>query len=357
MQKKPPIAAKPRNIQKTNYVVIPSQSYSEHPQNIRSIPTPTRQLRNADEQQIFSSSSPTYQIHYFSTSTSGECTNDVQQQQLKRQNFNNGIAYTNGASEEHLNDNNGCSHRIDNKSFNHTPSHSFDSSGSSSSGGFREVDYVAKTKALYEPHNNDNSNSNNHEIPSSYPIPSHHHQGIGHSKIQEIQSKLLQQKQQIIQNHVSSEQIAINRAQYQKSTQELEKLFGLRVAVSEKEIRHQPQLQQHPKVSIVNQEKPAVVRRMSCKSNGDDEVDHSNNLTSLTAQLTLNISKHIQQKLQAEMKQQCEIIKEKYLIEKVPVQLHYCDFAVDFFLLTKNLLNVIFYYLMIFFNFTKTLKN
>lgn len=328
---KPPIAAKPKNFQKTNYVVIPSQSFSEHPQHIRTIPTPTRQLRNADEQQILSSSSPTYQIHYFSTSSSGECTNDVkQQQQQKRQNFNNGIAYTNGASEEHLNDNNGSSHRTDNKSFNHTPSHSFDSSGSSSSGsgGFREVDYVAKTKALYEPHND---NSNNHEIPSSNPIPTHHHQGIGHSKIQEIQSKLFQQKQQIIQNHVSSEQIAINRAQYQKSTQELEKLFGLRVAASEKEIRHQPQLQQHPKVSIVNQEKPAVVRRKSSKGNGDDEVDHSSNLGSLTAQLTLNISRQIQQKLQAEMKQQCEIIKEKYLIEKVPVQLHYCDFAVDFF--------------------------
>lgn len=331
--KKPPIAAKPRNVQKTNYVVIPSQSFSDHPQNNRTIPTPTRQLRNADEQQqLFSSSSPTYQIHYFSTSSSGECTNDVQQQQLKRQNFNNGIAYTNGVSEEHVNDNNGSSHRTDNKSFNHTPSHSFDSSGSSSSGGFREVDYVAKTKALYEPHN-DNLNSNNHEIPSSYPIPSHHHASIGHSKIQEIQSKLLQQKQQqIIQNHVSSEQIAINRAQYQKSTQELEKLFGLRVAASEKEIRHQPQVQ-HPKVSIVNQEKPAMVRRMSAKSNGDDEVDHSNNLSSLTAQLTLNISKQIQQKLQAEMKQQCEIIKEKYLIEKVPVQLHYCDFAVVHFLI------------------------
>lgn len=321
---KPPIPAKPRNVQKTNYVVIPSQqhqhSYSEQ-HNFRNILTPTRQpLRNVDEQQIFSSSLPsstTYQ--YFSTAAAGECTRNGNAQ------YTNGTTSSSSSMEMQINDNNGKYHQhhrtSDNKNFNHTPSHSFDSSGSSSSGGFREIDYnVSKTKALYEIH--DNSNSNDHETPpASYPITT---TNIGHSKIQEIQSKLLlqqQQQQQSIQNHQHSEQIAINRAQYQKSTQELEKLFGMRVAASEKEIRHH----QPPKLSMsINQEKPAVMRKKSSIS-GDDEVDLCN---SLKSQLTLNISKQIQQKLQAEMKQQCEIIKEKYLIEKVPVQIHYSDYVV-----------------------------
>jgi hypothetical protein len=248
---------------------------------------------------------------YLLSSSLGECTNNVQHRQNYDDNaFANGTTEANGS--QHLtSENNEIKSPIDNnKSYNHTPSHSFDSS-SSSSGGFRDVDYVAKAKAMYEMHDKNNS-IDHHESMSP-----HQQHNIGHSKVQEIQSRLLQQQQQIIQNHANNEEpmITINRKQLQKSQQELEKLFGMRVAASEKEIRH------HQKVQT--QEKP-VLRMLSRGS--DDELDHCSN--SLASQLTLNISKQIQQKLQQEMKQQCEAIKEKYLIEKIPVQQHYRDYMV-----------------------------
>lgn len=304
---KPPIPTKPRNVQKTNYVVI--APHSEF--NLKTPPPPPP--RHQPQNYFIPSTPPTsYQIpyhhqqSYLLSSSLGECTNNVQHRQNYDENtISNGATETNGS--RHL-----TSENIDvkspsdnNKSYNHTPSHSFDSS-SSSSGGFRDVDFVAKAKAIYEMHDKNNS-IDHHET-------THQQQNIGHSKVQEIQSRLLQHQQQIIQNHANNEEpmITINRKQLQKSTQELEKLLGMRVAASEKEIR------QHQKVQSFNQEKP-VLRMLSKGS--DDEVDHCSN--SLASQLTLNISKQIQQKLQQEMKQQCEAIKEKYLIEKIPVQQHY----------------------------------
>lgn len=307
---KPPIPIKPRNVQKTNYVVI--APHSEYHHNIKTPPPPPPRHQ---PQNIFQPSTPptSYQIPYHHQQYLGECTNNVQ----SRQNYDNN-AFTNGATEsngsQHLtSENNDMKSPSDkNKSYNHTPSHSFDSS-SSSSGGFRDVDFVAKAKAMYEMHDKNNS-IDHHESMST----THQQHNIGHSKVQEIQSRLLQHQQQIIQNHANNEEpvITINRKQLQKSTQELEKLFGMRVAASEKEIRH------HQKVSTM-EEKPAL--RMLSKG-CDDEVDHCTN--SLASQLTLNISKQIQQKLQQEMKQQCEAIKEKYLIEKIPVQQHYHDYMV-----------------------------
>lgn len=142
---------------------------------------------------------------------------------------------------------------------------------------------------------------------------------IGHSKVQEIQSKLFaaQQLQQAHQNNLNNEHsIAVNRQQIQKSSKELEKLLSMRVGHEKKAAV----------IANANHDKPPTVRRLSkgCDDNNDD----ANGIVNLTSQLALNISKQIQHKLQQEMKQQCEIIKEKFLIEKIPVQQHYKDYVV-----------------------------
>ncbi|KAG5677224.1 hypothetical protein PVAND_007000 [Polypedilum vanderplanki] len=325
---KPPIPAKPKNVQKTNYVVIPQTDHSTSSGNNnhhhihsapRAIPTPTRNVtRNANaEQQFtvgsanhFSSSTSSSPLHHYQQHRTVEFTNDFlnKQQQMEinmqRHNNNHNGTHFNGASEQNDYGRHKNVNEIVDKSF-HTPSHSFDSS-SSSSGGFRELDFIAKTKAVYEMF--EKSERNDFEATS---VPY-----VGHSKVQEIQSRLLAQQQQLQlqqqqqqQNNHNELTRAINREQIQKSSKELEKLLGMRV---EKKM---------PIVPNNNQEKP--VRRLS---KSFDEVDDSG-IANLTNKLALNISKQIQQKLQQEMKQQCEIIKEKYLIEKVEVQQHYKDYV------------------------------
>lgn len=340
---KPPIAVKPKNIQKTNYVVI-AQDHST-PSNInihnnnnnnnnnRTLPTPNRNTRNVHVEQLpFVTNKD---VNHFSLPSSsllhqhyqqqqymhqhyrlGECTNDFvnKQQQMEYNmhsnlNRNNGTYTTNGAAEmenDYYRDVNDAD-MVDFKSF-HTPSHSFDSS-SSSSGGFKDIDFISKTKAVYEMYDKDDKNSHN----ESYQMPN----AIGHSKVQEIQSKLFaaqQQLQQAHQNHLSNEHsIAVNRQQYQKSSKELEKLLSMRVG-------HEKKMQ----AIHANQDKPPV-RKLS---KGCEEQDDEHGIVNLTSQLALNISKQIQQKLQQEMKQQCDIIKEKFLIEKIPVQQHYRDYVV-----------------------------
>lgn len=321
MQKpaKPPIPTKPRNVQKTNYVVITPNLENHRSMKTAPAPPPRNQSQNA----FYPSTSPTFYQHPYQNQryvlSSPFNTTKTQQKHQNNHHENNSFSYgvsdVNGSQHFTTENTDDCvkSPSYNDTNYNHTPSHSFDSS-SSSSGGFRDVDIVAKTKAVYEIHDKNNAINDHHES-----VSSHQQQNIGHSKVQMIQSKLLQQQQQVTQNHSNNEEavISINRKQLQKSTQELEKLFGMRVAASEKEIR------QHQKPSKHNQEKP-VLRMLSKGS--DDEVDHCS--SNLASQLTLNISKQIQHKLQQEMKQQCEAIKEKYLIERVLVQQHYRDYMV-----------------------------
>ncbi len=292
---KPPIAAKPRNVQKSNYVVIPPQP--EFHNNIRAVPISPRQQKHS----TFHPSTPpsTYQIPFQHQYLLSSSLGDTQQ----RHNY---------YEDSNIREENGNQHSIADRyirsaSYNHTPSHSLDSS-SSSSGGFRDVDFVAKAKALYEMHETHHSFSNDNQQQFN---------NIGHSKVQEIQSKLLHSQQQCHSQNSEEPVISINRNQIKKSTQELEKLFGMRVAATaEKETRY------HQKSSTPNH-KP-VLRMLSKGS--DDEVDNCSN--SLNSQLTFNISKQIHQKLQQEMKQQCEIIKDKYLIEKIAAQQHYQNYMV-----------------------------
>jgi hypothetical protein len=304
---KPPIPAKPKNVHKTNYVVVPAEHSTQG--NFRATPTRSIGGRNVNFEINMEQLQPQRVASQYASPNRHPASDCIMPSRngnhSNNNNNNNNGTYTNNATEEigsrsrHTNDGH--------KNF-HTPSHSFDSSGSSSSGGFKDSDFVAKTKAMYEMYDKEDrvaqSDSDNT-----------HHVMIGHSKVQEIQSKLFaqkqQQQQQQQQQQVNNEHsITINRQQIQKSSRELEKLLGMRL---EKEGGAH-------KVPIThNQEKP--VRGLS-----KDETD---DIVGMTGQLGINISRQIQQKLQQEMKQQCEIIKEKYLIEKVAVQQHYRDYVVD----------------------------
>lgn len=300
---KPPIAAKPKIAQKTNYIIVGADS---QPRNGRKteqcmenqplLPPPPRSTRDVNHHLILPSSPPNY----------ADCANDccgilhnMQLECIQRQKNNkNG----NGSSFQH--------HRDEREIENHkstidkhftSSSQSFDSS-SSSSGGFRDVDYVTKTRVAYESYDN---HVNDHETPT-YQMP------IGHSKVQEMKSKLLAQQQQQLRNNEPT--VPINRQQVQKSSQQLEKVLGMRM---EKEIRHKA-----PTTNNNNHDK--LVKRLS--KSFDDASDH--NVASIANQIGANISKQIHQKLTEEMKQQCEMIKEKFLIEKVAVQQHYGDYVV-----------------------------
>lgn len=301
---KPPIAAKPKITQKTNVVIVGKSELQTRngtkANNINSSYADNQPLLSAKDVNHITlpSSPPNYSD--FANDCCGILNNkqlDCIQRQKNKKNgiFSNGTATDeeNGSSFHHNND----SHKsVADKSFK-TSSQSFDSL-SSSSGGFRDVDYVTKTRVAYEIYDREENYS-----ASAIQMP------IGNSKVQEMKSKLLAQQLHQQQNHSSNEPSKpISRQQIQKSSKELEKVLGLRI--------------QHAPVNSSSQEK--LVKRLS--KSFDDAQD--SNVASISSQIGANISKHIQQKLTEEMKQQCVMIKEKFLIEKIPVQLHYKDFTV-----------------------------
>ena len=166
-----------------------------------------------------------------------------------------------------------------------TSSQSFDSSSSSTSthsGGFKDFPFVTKTKVAYETF--DKKDLTEHEV-------TNHQITNKDSKVQEIQKKMLAKQQQ--QNHTSNElSIVINRQSVQNSSRELEKVLGSRLDRN---------LQQKVSKSGNKFSKNFDIR----------ETDST------------NVSLQIQKKLTEEMKKQCEMIKEKFLDEKTPVQQHY----------------------------------
>lgn len=171
-------------------------------------------------------------------------------------------------------------------------SHSCDSL-SSSSGGFKDVEYVTKTRVAYDVYDKEEKYT-----VSENKLP------IGSSKVQEMKSKLLAQQLQQQKYHPSSGlPVPICRQQILKSSKQLEKVLGLRA----------PQPQTYSK-----QEK--MVKRLS--KSFDDAQD---TVASSASQDKDTVSKHLQQRITEEMK---EMIKEKYLIEKIPIQLHYEEFMV-----------------------------
>lgn len=313
---KPPIAAKPKITQKTNYIIVGSENQSQ--MKIASLRN-GRKLNNeqsTENQPLLLQKPAKESVGHFILPSSppnlSDCANDccgilhnksldcIQRQKNKK----NG-AHSNGAADvsgfQHNNERENENHKLAVDKHFKTSSQSFDSS-SSSSGGFRDCDYVTKTRVAYECYDKEDNYSqvNEHETPT-YQIP------IGHSKVQEMKSKLLaQQQQQQQQNHFNNEtSITINRQQVQKSSRELEKVLGMRI---EKKAPQQDKL----------------IKRLS--KSFDDATETS--VAAISHQIGANISKQIHQKLTEEMKQQCEIIKEKFLIEKVPVQQHYGDYTV-----------------------------
>lgn len=250
-----------------------------------------------------------------------DCANDCcgilhnkQLECMQRQKNKKNGSYSNGASTDEENDSDfKPSDKIDHKTFVEqlfkTSSQSFDSS-SSSSGGFKDFDYVTKTKVAYETFEK-GEQVNDHEAPPSYQMP------IGNSKVQEMKSKLFAQQQQQQQNHTSNEpSIVINRQNVQKSSRDLEKVLGLRIESK----------------NNVQQKADKSVKRLSKSFDDGHE-----SVAAISSQIGANISRQIQQKLTEEMKQQCEMIKEKFLIEKVPVQQHYNDYMVQEHARTNNL--------------------
>ena len=116
------------------------------------------------------------------------------------------------------------------------------------------------------------------------------------SKVQEIKKKMLAQTNLNQQNHSS---IVINNRQHvTKTSRELEKVLGSR---NDKNFQH------NQKVT---------------KSGNKFSKSFDENVTET------NVSLQIHKKLAEEMKQQCEIIKEKFLLEKMPVQQNYNDYLV-----------------------------
>lgn len=338
---KPKIAIKPKIAHKTNFILAgknDSQSQCVSQTNNGKM---TNNEQYADNQPLLSQRSQrnANQITLPSSppnfsDCASDCCGILNNKHLdciqRHKNNENGKSYSNGAKK----DENGSSFHHNNeddhktaldKNFK-TSSHSFDSL-SSSSGGFKDYDYVAKTRVAYEIYdkveNNCNQTTNDPEAPASYQMP------IGHSKVQEMKSKLFAQQQQ---NHSNNEpSIPINRKQVQKSSKELEKVLGMRI---------QRDVVRQKTEAFSNQDK--LVKRLS-KSFDDAQ---ENNVASISNQIGANISKHIQQKLTEEMKQQCDLIKEKFLIEKIPVQQDYKEFLVHYFRSSLSFLFVSFHFIV-----------
>lgn len=231
-----------------------------------------------------------------------------------------------GNNEENGNGNgNSNSNGLQNKKLK-TPTDSFDSSSlSSSSGGFKDAEFLTKTKVAYDLYdkednimqlNNQNNKSNENLSQAQQPQSAQQPLPIvaTQSKVLEIQSKLIaqqQQQQNKLQNSTTNTMAPVNihnSSQYQKSSKELEKVLVFRI----------------DKENCQKQTQEKAIKRLS---KGFDDVPE-NNVAALTQQIAANISKQIQQKLQEEMKQQCQMIKDKLLIEKIPVQQHYNDYVV-----------------------------
>jgi hypothetical protein len=286
---KPPIAAKPKITQKTNVVIVGSDAKTKKEQCSENFPLVSQ---DANHFSSLPSSPPNI------SDCANDCCGILHNKQLECMKNNKNGSYSNGASTDEENDSD--FRKLDHKTFVEqlfkTSSQSFDSS-SSSSGGFKDYDYVTKTKVAYETFDKEDQVS---DEPASYQVP------IGNSKVQEMKSKLLAQQQQQQQNHSSNEpSIVINRQKVQKSSRELEKVLGLRI-------------DKNPQLKV-----DKSLKRMSKSFE-----EGSENVAAISSQIGANISMQIQKKLTEEMKQQCEMIKEKFLIEKVPVQQHYSDFMV-----------------------------
>lgn len=292
---KPKIAPKPV----ANYVILGSGSSSENSnsssssQPIRPARTHHHHHRRNDNNPFMPSSSLPPSTTTFSDCNDACCgfLNDTKtgEHQHVTNNFS-------GEFEDHI------------KFADRILSQSFDtSSGSPSSGGSHELDIVTKTVAAFEVFEKEEENGHH---TNSLPMPVS--SGSCGSKIREMKSKLFErnnsEKQPSSQLN-SDKSILINRQQVQKNSKELEKLLGMRMKTM---------TMTSSSTTSAGQDK--LAKRLS---RSFDDIDDDNNFTSN------NIPKSIHKKLNEEMKSKSDKMKERYLIEKVPVQQHYKDFMVE----------------------------
>lgn len=307
---KPSIPPKPKLAQKPSTYVIVGSSENSTNSSTSSSSQPISaksQRRNDNNPFTMPSSSLPPPTTTFSDCNDSCCgfLNDAK----AAENHHHPFGFTN-VSNFHLHDDNVGEFEDHIKFADRILSQSFDTSSSSpSSGGSRELDIVTKTVAAFEVFEKEEENGH-HTNSLTMPVTSLV-VGCG-SKIREMKSKLFERNNS--EKHPPSQlnsdkSILINRQQVQKSSKELEKILGMRM---EKENRMKTMTMTSTSASV--QEK--LAKRLS---RSFDDIDDDNNFTT---------AKSIHKKLNEEMKLKSDKIKEKYLIEKVPVQRHYKDFMV-----------------------------
>lgn len=351
IKSKPIIPTKPANIPKPNFLIVSGGNGDGS--SVHSKPLPSKNQHNEiPPNNVPMGGAKKKDFSHFTIPSSpniGDCANDccgiailnnailnnkhLEQQLRSNDNHHANSMHSNGhgINEENGNSNGNSNEMQNNKNMLKTPTDSFDSSSlSSSSGGFKDVEFLTKTKVAYDlydkednimqlnNHNNKSNENLSQDAQPSPPPPPVQHQPLpivaSQSKVLEIQSKLIaqqQQQQNKLQNSTTNSTTPVNihnSSQYQKSSKDLEKVLVFRI---DKE----------------NCQKQSQERNIKRLSKGFDDVPE-NNVAALTQQISANISKQIQQKLQEEMKQQCQMIKDKFLIEKIPVQQHYNDYVV-----------------------------
>lgn len=347
---KPIIPTKPANIPKPNFLIVSGGNGDGSSVHSKALPSKNTHNEKPPNNVSMGGVKKKDFSHFTipSSPNIGDCANDCcgiailnnailnnkhLEQQL-RDNHHANSMHSNGHANNEENGNrnrnengngNGNSNGLQNKKLK-TPTDSFDSSSlSSSSGGFKDAEFLTKTKVAYDLYdkednimqlNNQNNKSNENLSQAQAQSPAQQLLPIvaTQSKVLEIQSKLIaqqQQQQNKLQNSTTNTMAPVNihnSSQYQKSSKELEKVLVFRI----------------DKENCQKQIQEKSIKRLS---KGFDDVPE-NNVAALTQQIAANISKQIQQKLQEEMKQQCQMIKDKLLIEKIPVQQHYNDYVV-----------------------------
>lgn len=314
-QNKPTIAIKPSNIPKPLYLIGPKSGEAIKEDQKSASPD----CKNGAIKKYQKNSNNFTSI--LSSPSIGNCPKDccgilnkqlLEQQQQVHHSPQCSVSNGNGNSDHGIN---GLEKIL--KSPTDSKNSSIDSSLSSSSGGFKDADFLTKTKLVYELYDKEDNLMQKHNQ-SNENLSQIDQNQSNQSKIHEIQSRLIAQQQQQLGQQQNDSMIAPKQpqniqqlSQYKNSSKQLEQVLAQRF---DKETRLKPIL------SSANMTEKGT-KRLS-------QVSFEEAQTNVGAALAGNFSKKIQQKLQEEMKQQCQIIKDKYLIEKVPVQEHYKEFLV-----------------------------
>lgn len=382
---KPTIAAKPAVIPKSNYVLVGGNSNVKAVLSKNAILGSSKQTTNSETSKDMPDEAKgaikkNLNVNHISLPSSPNigiiCANDCcgilnNKLQHNVDCIHNGNG-NGGTYDSHNEENNNNTNSLVSKKLK-TPSDSFDSSLSSSSGGFKDPEFLTKTKIAYEMYDKEDDimqqhiqlqkiqqqldevdeeqynqqqmeqiqrpqpqklkinhieESLFHQSSSSSSSASTNHTSngnnhISNSKILELQSKLIAQQQQQLQQQSQSSASIDHHIPLQKF-KSLEQVLAQRI---DKESHRIKPIVAAGASQMANNEKTA---KRSSQSSFDESYGNSHHTSNCNSDaIESNLSKQIAQKLQEEMKKQCQMIKDKYLIETVPVQQHYSDYLVD----------------------------